>query len=176
MDAFANELARRIAIYGPKIAVALFIFVAFWVVGSLVQGLILRFAKSTDRTRLNVINLLSQLAKTTLLVLGTLTAIGTAGVNVSALVAGLGLTGFALGFAFRDVLSNFLAGLLILFYQPFRIGDRILVVGLEGIVTGIDLRYTVLQGEDRRYLVPNSVLFTNPISLISIKERPMVAP
>ena len=56
------------------------------------------------------------MAKLSLIVFGLVTALGTAGVNVSALVAGLGLTGFALGFAFRDVLSNLLAGVLILLY------------------------------------------------------------
>ena len=88
---------------------------------------------------------------------------GTAGIDVSALVAGLGLTGFALGFAFRDVLSNVLAGVLILMYRPFRRGDRIAVSGLEGTVTGIDLRYTILENDGKTILIPNSNLFTNPI-------------
>jgi small conductance mechanosensitive channel len=68
------------------------------------------------------------------------------GVNVSALVAGLGLTGFALGFAFRDVLSNFLSGVLLLLFRPFRVGNHISINDLEGEVVSIDLRYTVLTG------------------------------
>src|SRR5713226_8761533 len=86
-------------------------------------------------------------------------------VNVSALVAGLGLTGFALGFAFRDVLSNLLAGFLILLYRPFGRGDLINVTGLEGTVLHIDLRYTTLDSADQTILVPNSNLFTNPITI-----------
>ena len=50
---------------------------------------------------------------------------GTVGVDVSALVAGLGLAGFAIGFALRDAVSNTLAGVLVLMYQPFRVGDDI---------------------------------------------------
>ena len=78
---------------------------------------------------------------------------------------GLGLTGFALGFAFRDVLSNLLAGVLILLYRPFARGDRISVTGLEGVVTHIDLRYTNLEHEGNLMLIPNSNLFTNPITV-----------
>lgn len=96
-------------------------------------------------------------------VFGAVTARGTAGVDVRALVAGLGLTRFALGFAFRDVLSNVLAGVLILMYPPFRRGQRIAVTGREGTVKEIDLRYTLLESEEKTILIPNSSLFTNPI-------------
>jgi hypothetical protein len=78
------------------------------------------------------------------------------------------LTGFALGFAFRDALSNILAGVLIVMHRPFLRGDHISVVGFEGTVVGIDLRYTTLQKDDKIFLIPNSTLFTNPISLTRV--------
>jgi small-conductance mechanosensitive channel len=90
--------------------------------------------------------------------------------DVSALVAGLGLTGFALGFACRDILSNLLAGTLILIYRPFQRNDRIAVLGFEGIVIEIGLRYTALQAEDKKILIPNSNLFTNPVTVL--EKRP----
>ena len=93
------------------------------------------------------------------------------GINVSALVAGLGLTGFALGFALKDILSNLIAGVLILLYRPFRVNDYIMVTGLEGAVTEIDLRYTTLQKEGQKFLIPNSVLFTNSIGLVEHREE-----
>src|SRR5690348_12891447 len=107
--------------------------------------------------------LLGRTAKIAVITLGVATALGTVGVNVSALVAGLGLTGFALGFAFRDVLSNLLAGILLLLFRPFGPGDHISVSGLDGEVTNIDLRYTVLKQPQKIVLIPNSNLFTNPI-------------
>ena len=85
------------------------------------------------------------------------------GVNVSALVAGLGLTGFALGFALRDALSNMLSGVLILVYRPFKNGDWISVAGCEGKVAEINLRYTVIKKENDTYLIPNSTLFSNTV-------------
>jgi small conductance mechanosensitive channel len=97
--------------------------------------------------------------------LGSVTALGTVGINVSALVAGLGLTGFALGFGLKDILSNLVSGILILLYRPFSIHDRISVGGMEGIVTDIDLRYTRLEKEGKAFLIPNSMLITNTIGL-----------
>jgi len=133
------------------------------VAGPLVQRLITRFVGRNVPEREDVILLLAQTAGATVLILGVVTALGTMGINVSALVAGLGLTGFALGFAFRDALSNVLAGALILFYRPFHRYDRIKVAEFEGVVTEINLRYTVIEREDGRVLLPNSNLLTTPI-------------
>jgi small conductance mechanosensitive channel len=89
------------------------------------------------------------------LALGLVVGLGTMGLNVSALVASLGLTGFALGFAPRDAVANLLAGVLILSHRPLEYGDRIAVTGLEGVIVDIDLRYTTLDAGDKRHLVPN---------------------
>lgn len=113
----------------------------------------------------SVLMLAGRAATAAIMTAGALTALGTAGVDVSALVAGLGLTGFALGFAVKDALSNLLAGILTLIYRPFRPGDRVQVMGLEGVVRDVDLRYTTLDADDRRFLVPNSALFSNPITV-----------
>ncbi len=145
---------------------ALLLLIGFWLAGVMVQRVMARLERA-EHARPDVIALLGQIAKGTLIVLGVVTALGTMGVNVTALVAGLGLTGFALGFAFRDVLSNLLAGLLLLVYRPFARHDLISVTGYEGTVAGVDLRYTTLQHEDGKVLIPNSILFTNPIQLRS---------
>jgi len=99
-------------------------------------------------------------------VFGVITSLGTLGINVSALVAGLGLSGFALGFALKDTISNLLAGVLILVYQPFDIDDYIIVSGQEGKVTHIDLRYTTLDGDAKIVLIPNSLVFANTVSIL----------
>ena len=81
------------------------------------------------------------------------------GVNLSAIVAGLGLTSFAIGFALKDVLANVLSGVLLLVYNPFKFGDYVKVAGRSGYLKMIDLRYTTLEKDGRRYLIPNSLLF-----------------
>ena len=97
--------------------------------------------------------------------LGALTALGVLGVNITALVAGLGLTGFAVGFALKDIISNLLAGMLIILYSPFRIGDTIKVGAFEGRVIEVNLRYTVVEREGEKILIPNSTMFTNIITV-----------
>lgn len=163
------ELQRQAAIFVPKLGAGLLLLGAFWILSSIVSKLILRFARKSDAAKQDVIELMAQITRIGVMVFGTVTALGTLGVNVAALVAGLGLTGFALGFAFRDALSNVLAGVLIVMYRPFVRGDAVTVVGFEGTVVGIDLRYTTLQKEEKVFLIPNSTLFTNPISLIRRK-------
>ncbi len=90
-------------------------------------------------------------------------ALGTFGINISALVAGLGLTGFALRFALKDVVSNLIAGSIILLHRPFKINDRIIVVGHEGKVIKIDLRYTTLKTKDHLSLIPNGMVLNKPV-------------
>ncbi len=109
--------------------------------------------------------LVSQVVFYALLVLGLITSLGTMGVNVSALVAGLGIGGFALGFALRDAISNVLAGVLVLIYRPFRVGQHVSVAGFEGTVREINLRYTILVADGADHLIPNQILFTSPVKV-----------
>lgn len=83
----------------------------------------------------------------------------------------LGIGGVAIGFAFRDVLQNLLAGILILITRPFRIGDQIRHGEQEGTVEDIWVRATVLRTYDnRRILIPNAALFTDKIEVITAYE------
>jgi len=166
MDAMIVNVTTEASRFAGRAVVAVLLLVGFWLAGLMVQRLMARLERA-EHARQDIVALLGQVAKGTLVVLGVVTALGTVGVNVTALVAGLGLTGFAVGFAFRDVLSNLLAGLLLLVYRPFARHDLISVTGYEGTVAGVDLRYTTLQRDDGKVLIPNSILFTNPIQLRS---------
>jgi small conductance mechanosensitive channel len=158
------ELWRTCILLLPKIATALLLFGAFWVVGYLLRNLI-HTVGSSRRLDPELTRFLGNAVKTAVLLFGAVTALGTLGVNVGALVAGLGLTGFALGMAFKDIISNALSGILILIYEPFEHGDRIKVTSFEGTVKSIDLRYTVLDHENKQVFVPNSLLFTNALTV-----------
>jgi small-conductance mechanosensitive channel len=160
---FLTRLKAGLAALAVNAGMALLVFAGFWVVARLVFAVVAKFARRAGAEREAIVMLVAQMARIVLLVFGVITALGTAGIDVSALVAGLGLTGFALGFAFRDALSNVLAGFMILFYRPFRRGDRITVTSLEGVVSEINLRYTVIEAEKARVLIPNANMLTNPI-------------
>jgi len=78
------------------------------------------------------------------------------GVQITPLIAGIGVAGIGVGFAFQGVLSNIVAGLTIIMTKPFRVGDYIKVTGVEGEVSHIDLPSTVLLHADKsRVIVPN---------------------
>ncbi|GAB4224933.1 MAG: hypothetical protein Kow0062_27130 [Acidobacteriota bacterium] len=160
-DLLATEPGRLAA----RALAGLAVFAVFLLASAVVRAALRRLAEATDADRGQVLRLAGRATGATLVLVGLVSGLGTAGVDVGALIAGLGLTGFAIGFALRDALSNLLAGALILFYRPFRPDDRIKVAGFDGRVREIDLRYTVLEAEDRSVLIPNSMLFTNPITV-----------
>jgi small conductance mechanosensitive channel len=164
-----EKLIQKIVVFMPVLGVSLLIFLAFWLVAVIFQKIIHRIG---ERSVLNpdIVDLLARIVKAGIVVFGNITAHGTAHVKVSALVASLGLTGFALGFALKDALSNTLAGVLILIYQPFRRGDHIIVSGFDGTVDQIDLRYTTLSSAGDRILIPNSTMFTNPIKVVGVSK------
>jgi small conductance mechanosensitive channel len=156
----------------PRFGGAVAAAVAAWIVASLTETALNRFG-TRRQLDLDVTRLLSRSAKLAIFAFGAITSLGTLGLDIKALVAGLGLTGFALGFALKDIIANWVAGILVLFYKPFRRGDRIETAGTAGRVEAINLRYTVLRADDgARVLVPNSTLFTNSIRVTVVAPTP----
>jgi len=161
MTGIIIEFSRQIEQFAPKISIGIFVLVIFWIIGIITEKVTVLFCRRIHLQR-DLILLFGRVARLLFIIMGIICGLGTMGVNISALVAGLGLTGFALGFALRDALSNVLSGALILIYHPFKCGDKIIVMGYEGIVVKIDLRYTTLKDRDRKIMIPNSKLFSNP--------------
>ena len=80
----------------------------------------------------------------------------------------LGLSSVAIGFAFQDIFKNFLAGVLLLLNEPFRLGDQVIVNGFEGTIEDITIRSTQIktyQGE--RVVIPNAIVFTSPVEVLT---------
>jgi small conductance mechanosensitive channel len=161
-----QALAEQIVLFLPQLGAAVLIFVVFWLVSAIFGAVVRRYGQ---RVRLDeeLRDLFVRLFRLAILAIGLITALGTVGVDVSAMVAGLGLTSFALGFALQDIIKNTLAGVLILMYRPFRRGNYIRVGDKDGIVTDIDLRYTTLQREGIKILIPNANMFTEAITIIN---------
>lgn len=170
MENMVPMLLNEVTLWLPRLGGVLVIVLLFYGLGTLVKTAITRGAARLQLNR-HLALVLARSSRITLIVFGGVTALGTLGINVSALVAGLGLTGFALGFALKDTISNLLSGILILLYQPFRIDDVIKIAGYEGRVVAIDLRYTELVSEGDRILIPNSKLFTDPITVVDVGRQ-----
>lgn len=162
MDELRQEFVRQAVVWAPTVGVALGLLVFFSLLARVAHFAVLRLVRR-KRAHVALGELLASVAHVALNALGVITALGTLGVNITGIVAGLGLTGFALGFALKDSIANLLAGVMILLYRPFEVGDRIDVSGLAGTVVHVDLRYTELDNEKERVLVPNSKMLTDPI-------------
>jgi small conductance mechanosensitive channel len=113
-----------------------------------------------------LVRALARLSSILVWVLGLFTAatIVVPSFNPGAMITGLGISSIAIGFAFKDIFQNFLAGLLLLWSQPFHVGDEIKSGDFEGAVEDIDIRATLIRmysGE--RAIVPNSAVYTNAI-------------
>lgn len=94
------------------------------------------------------------------------------GFGLSNVVTGLGVSGVVIGFALKDILENYLAGLMLMLGQPFRLGQRIRSGDIEGVVTRIATRSTTLEAADgTTILVPNARLLANPIVNSGARER-----
>ena len=115
------NLAAQIGSALPRIISGLIIILLFLALAWVVRRIFRRIARRFDMERRPLVNLGAEAAWFTVITFGIIIGLGTMGVDVRALVAGLGLTGFALGFALRDAVSNLLAGILIILYQPFRV-------------------------------------------------------
>lgn len=80
----------------------------------------------------------------------------------------LGLSSVAVGFAFQDIFKNFLAGILLLLNEPFRVNDQIIVSDYEGTVESITIRSTQIRTYlDERIVIPNAIVFTSPVHVLT---------
>jgi small-conductance mechanosensitive channel len=161
-----SQTWTSVVFFLPKLLTATLIFLVFWALGEATRRMIQRFGAHRALAP-DITNLLRQTAWITLLAMGIISALGTLGIDMAAMIAGLGLTGFALGFALRDIISNLLSGFLLLIYKPFGRSDVIAVGGEKGVVTEINLRYTVLKSPGKTILVPNQNLFSNVVIVLT---------
>lgn len=104
-------------------------------------------------------------------VLGVM-VLGRLGVNVGPLIAGLGVTGFILGFAFQESLGNLASGMMIAINEPFGVGDFVEIAGLSGSVLEVNMMATVLATPDnKKIVVPNKSAWGGPITNYSALKR-----
>jgi small conductance mechanosensitive channel len=92
--------------------------------------------------------------------------------TIGSLIQLLGVSGVVIGFAFKDIFQNFLAGILLLVTNPFEVGDQIIVDSFEGTIEEVQARATLITTYDRRrVVVPNSDLFTKSVTVNTAYER-----
>ncbi|MFQ4146092.1 mechanosensitive ion channel family protein [Chlorogloeopsis sp. ULAP02] len=151
----------------PNIVLALIVFAIFFFVARTIKLVVKRLTSNRRHAR-NLGMVLGRLAQGATILLGLFISLTIVIPTLRAgdLVQLLGISGVAIGFAFRDILQNFLAGILILLTEPFQIGDQIVFKNFEGTVENIETRATTIKTYDgRRIVIPNSELFTNSVQV-----------
>lgn len=169
--AFGRLLESALTII-PRLLASALVLLFFWVLASLTRW-IMRLIFRRIVSDLTLENLIKQVAYYFVWGIGLILATSALGLDPQALATGLGLTGVALGFALKDILSNFVSGILILAIRAFEIGDQIVIGGTEGSVERISLRATQIKTYDgRAVIVPNAEVFTSRITFGAIRAAP----
>jgi small-conductance mechanosensitive channel len=147
----------------PALALAICIFLAFYGASRLVARAI---QQAVSKHRQNLALVFARLTGGATILLGLMVSISIVApsFHVADPIKVLGIGGVAIGFAFQNILQNFLAGLLLLWAQPFRVGDEIRIDPYEGTVVEIQTRATIVKTYDgRQVVIPNSDLFTHAV-------------
>ena len=153
----------------PNLIVAAIIVVLFVFAAKLIRGLIDRVVQRTP-VPAPVRHLIGSIVSILIIGAGLFVALGVLGLDrtVASLLAGVGIIGLALGFAFQDIASNFMAGVVISFRRPYQIGEIVETNDHTGVVKDINLRSTIIRkftGETVR--IPNKAILESPLVNLS---------
>jgi len=162
VNSLLADIKTFIESYLPKLIVAAIIMMVASYLARLAGQLVKR-ALTRRKADAGVTTLLVNLTRWSIIGAGLFFSVSLF-TNVSSLLTALGLVGFAISFAFQDVLKNLVAGILILIQHPFNVGESVFLNGYEGTVVAISSRMTEIESFDGRFvMVPNANSISNPI-------------
>lgn len=156
----------------PNLGLAIVVLLATWLAAGVINGIVTGALK-TARIRRALRDLLTTLVGIGVWALGILIAATVLfpSLEPASILAALGVGGIAIGFAFKDIFENFMAGAMIMLRKPMRIGDFINCEGVEGKVEEITIRDTyVRQTDGQLVMMPNAMLFKNPVYVRTDKD------
>lgn len=149
----------------PRLLVAAVLMAVVWVVARRLRGwLAARLSQHSHDPLLT--DFLTEVGRWLMVGLGLVLALNILGLSnlVGGLLAGAGLSAFIVGFAFKDIAENFLAGIILAFNRPFRINDTIQIKDMVGVVRKLNLRTTeILTFDDRDISIPNAFVLKEPL-------------
>ena len=169
-----NELLVMAQTKGIDFAINLAIALAIFYVGKFVVNLIVRGirkamkAQEVDKT---LETFVCNLIRMVLLVIVIIAAIGQLGIQTTSFIAIFGAAGLAVGLALQGSLSNFAAGVLIVLFRPYRVGDFVEAAGIAGVVEQVQILTTVLKtGDNKQIIVPNGQIMDSIITNYSAND------
>jgi len=162
-QAFFQDWLTSFLEYLPKLIAGIVIFIGTIIGASFVAKWVKKLAK-TKINNVEMLQLIFLLTRWTFIIVGTIFALDQVDFDVTGFIAGLGVAGFTIGFALQDLAKNFISGLLLLYRQPFNLGERVIIGDYLGTVKEINVRDTVIETlEGELVIIPNREVFENPI-------------
>jgi small conductance mechanosensitive channel len=156
----ANVAVTLVTTYGLRVVGAIIIFIAGWLASRLLYTAVLRLCEKSPRIDRTIALFLGNGVRYVVLVFTFVAVLTTFGIATTSFVAVLGALGIAVGLALQGTLSNLAAGIMLVLFRPFHIGDRIKTADVSGITRVINLFYTEIDGDDNaRIIVPNGKLW-----------------
>ncbi len=170
IEKLGTDTVALAADYGVRVVGVLVALLLAWVMAGWLRRMMMRgFEKAKFDPTLS--RFFSAMARYTVITLSVVGCLGVFGVETASFAAVIAAMGLAIGLAFQNTLSNFAAGVMLLVFRPFRVGDWIIVSGIVGGVEEIELFFTELTTLDnRKIVIPNSIIFSNPIENITGRE------
>ncbi|MGC1395837.1 MAG: mechanosensitive ion channel family protein [Coleofasciculaceae cyanobacterium] len=168
-----QDMTNNLIALLPNLVLAVIVFALFWLGARIFKSFVKRLTRNYRQAR-NLGLVLGRLSQGIVILIGLFVSLSIVipSFKASDLIQLLGISGVAIGFAFRDILQNFLAGILILLTEPFEINDQIVFKNFEGTVEEIQTRATTIRTYDgRRVVIPNSELFTNSVTVNTTWEN-----
>ncbi|MEM8771578.1 MAG: mechanosensitive ion channel [Pseudomonadota bacterium] len=168
IETYAEGLIRLL----PNLGLAIVVLLATWLAATIFNRIVTGALK-TARIRRALRDLLTTLVGIGVWAFGVLIAATVLfpSLEPASILAALGVGGIAVGFAFKDIFENFMAGIMIMLRKPMRIGDFIECEGVEGKVEEITIRDTyVRQTDDQLVMMPNAMLFKSPVYVRTDEE------
>jgi small conductance mechanosensitive channel len=158
----------------PYFCIAIVVFTIFWLLSKLFKFFVRKTLSDRTYTKQNLVLVLNRVGSSAIIFFGFLIGLVIAipGFTPGQLMSALGIGSVAIGFAFKDIFQNLLSGILILLGEPFKIGDDIIVGGMEGTVEDIQIRATFLRSPDgRRIVIPNATVYTSAVTVNTAYTR-----
>jgi small conductance mechanosensitive channel len=149
----------------PNIVVAIFVLILFYVIGRIMRKMVSNLLAKVTNNK-TITSLLETIISISIIGIGVFIALSVLQLDgaVTSLLAGAGIIGLALGFAFQDIASNFISGVILSIRHPFGIGDIIETNDFYGTVQKLNLRNTIMRTVTGQIVyIPNKKVFENPL-------------
>jgi small conductance mechanosensitive channel len=169
-----SQLLNLVQTKGVDFGINLVIALAIFYFGKLAISMVVRGLRKVMRRQevdKTLETFVCNLVRTVLLVIVIIAAIGQLGIETTSFIAIFGAAGLAVGLALQGSLSNFAAGVLIVLFRPYRVGDFIEAAGISGVVEQVQILTTVLKtGDNKQIIVPNGQIMDSIITNYSAND------